>query len=264
MNYFKCGAFSPFKYYLFFIVVNVTCSFTTHAVEANKQLTLATTKWCPYTCAEKGYEANIIGKYVTELLEKHNIMVNVQSYPWARAVHFAEINEVDGLLTATPAEAPNLSFTTTPIANFHVCFYTHKTSDWQYQSPLQLDNLTLGVIKGYGYQDEIDKYISLHSKSERIVSLSGNQGLIRLISILKKQRVDIIVEDKLVMNWQAKTNNIDLTDIKNAGCTTPQPFYLALNVKAPQSKALIELLDIELARQENQQKLQQLIEQYAF
>jgi len=264
VSYFKCDTFSPFNYYWFFIVAIFTCSFSTQATETSKQLTLATTKWCPYTCSEQGDEANIIGKYITELLAKHNITVNVQSYPWARAVHFASIYEVNGLLTATPAEAPSLSFTKTPIANFQVCFYSHKSSDWQYQSPLKLDNLTLGVIKGYGYQDEIDEYISQHSSSERIMSLSGNKGLIRLISILKKQRVDVIVEDKLVMNWQVKSNNIDVTDIKNAGCTTPQPFYLALNSKTPQSKALIELLDMEFARQENQQKLQQLIEQHAF
>lgn len=240
------------------------CSFIAYANDNQKQLTLATTQWCPYTCVSQGDKGNLIGKYLSDILAKHNIHLSVQSYPWARAVRLAENKTVDGLLTATHAEAPNLSFTENPIANFQVCFYSHQASHWRYQSPLRLNNLTLGVIKGYGYQKEIDDYVTLHQSSEKIISLSGDQGLLRLIAMLKKQRVDVIVADKMVLNWQAKSNRLDLTDIRNVGCTAAQPFYLALNSDLPELQTFLNILNNEFVLSENQQKLEKLIEQYSF
>lgn len=227
--------------------------------KAQTTLTLATTHWCPYTCIDEGIESNIIGEYVSRLLAKHNVMLKIEMSPWSRAIKLAKTGHVDGLLTATHSEAPTLNFTQSPIAHFQVCFYTHKNSPWRYDQPMNLQRFTLGIIQDYGYSEEIDHFIVQNAESEQIIALTGSQNTPRLLNMLIKERVDIIVEDKLVINWQANKNNLDLSTIVNAGCTKPKPFYLALNKFKKSNQNIINILNKEFTNATNQQKLQNLI-----
>ncbi len=222
-------------------------------------LTLATTNWCPYTCIDEGFSSNIVGNYVTKLLSKHNIEVKIITRPWSRAIKSAEIGQVDGLLTAIHSEAPTLHFTQSPIAHFQVCFYANKAAHWQYSEPLNLQQFVLGVIQDYGYEDQIDQYILTNSNTERIVSLSGNEGTPRLLNMLIKGRVDIIVEDKLVLNWHIKRAGINITNIVNAGCMRAKPFYLALNNFKKSHQIILNILNKEFSSLENTIMLEKII-----
>lgn len=226
-------------------------------------LTLATTYWCPYTCVNEGKDSNIIGNYVTRILAKHNINLKIVVLPWSRAIKSAEQGHVDGLLTATHSEAPNLNFTKRPISHFQVCFYSNKTINWRYSEPLDLQELILGVIQDYGYDEAIDHYISDTSNSEQLVSLTGNEGTPRLLQMLLKRRVDIIVEDRLVVKWHATKNNINLPNIVNVGCSKAQPFYLALNNYKKNNQAVINILNQEFSQPENKLILQEIISKHS-
>lgn len=236
--------------FLLLLLLIFTLNFKSNGQEQTT-LTLATTKWCPYTCVNQDKSSNIIGRYIEKILLKHDINLKIETYPWSRAIKFAEQGKVDGLLTATHSEAPSLNFTTTPISYFQVCFYANKSVAWQYSQPIELQDYVLGVIQDYGYDENIDQYIAENSASEQIMAMKGDDGSSRLLNMLVRKRVDVIVEDKLVLQWQAAKNNIDLSEITNVGCSTAHPFYLALNKsKAPHQK-IIDLLNKELAEPEN-------------
>ena len=236
--------------FLIYLFLSFTFIFTSKG-QGQTTVTLATTKWCPYTCVNQDKNSNIIGRYVEKILLKHNIILNVETYPWSRAIKLAEQGQVDGLLTATHSEAPSLNFTTTPISYFQVCFYANKSVAWQYSQPIELQNYILGVIQDYGYDENIDQYIAENSASEQIIAMKGDDGSSRLLNMLIKKRVDIIVEDKLVLQWQAAKNNIDLSEVSNVGCSTAHPFYLALNKSKASHQQIINLLNKEFSEPEN-------------
>ena len=93
--------------------------------------------------------------------------------------------------------------------------------------------------------------------------LTGDEGVSRLLAMLKRQRVDVIVEDKRVLNWEINQNGLDVSNVNNAGCTTPQPFYLAMNQYNQQNAAVLTLLNQALAEKVNLQKLRVLFKKYA-
>lgn len=244
------------KYFLILIFLSLPI----HSIEKEQEtLTLATTHWCPYTCADEGKDSNIVGSYVSSILSKHDIKLLIEITPWSRAIKLAEQGNIDGLLTAVHSEAPMLSFTQSPIAKFQVCFFTLKSSNWHYKEPLDIENYSLGVIQDYGYDEKVDQYLAKNINAKQIVALTGNEGTPRLLKMLIKGRIDIIIEDKLVLKWHATKNNIDLSNIENVGCVEAQPFYLALNKHKKSNEKMLNILDKEFSLPENKVKLQNII-----
>jgi polar amino acid transport system substrate-binding protein len=231
---------------LFLLIINFTVS--AEPVDEDIQaLTLATTQWCPYTCADAKNEFGIVGKYITKLLSVYNIKPSIHSYPWSRAIHLAKTNKIDGLLTASHSEAPNLLFTNSPIGSYQMCFYTLKSNDWQFNNELKLGANILSVIQDYGYGEPLDSYLK---SSAKIMYLTGDNVTERLVSTLFAKRADVIVADKLVLAYEAKRKLIDISGLKNAGCLAKNNYYLALR-PSKENKALLKKLDRDLMRTEN-------------
>lgn len=212
-----------------------------------QKVILATTTWCPYTCNNKAGEFGIIGQYMKAIFLQNNIELNIISYPWSRAIKLAETGKVDGLLTATPVEAPRLIFSRAPISTYQMCFFTREDNQWRYSEELNLGSNRLAVIQGYGYGEPLDSFTQ---KTPKITKLTGNNGTARLMDILLRKRVDIIVEDKLVLNWQSREDNLDTHNFREAGCMIEQPFFIALNDNQENIK-LLKKLDISLSATAN-------------
>lgn len=203
-----------------------------------KQLTLATTTWCPYTCKNSEQKFGFIGEYINILLSGQGIAIKIETYPWSRAIQLAKQGKVDGLLTAIHSEAPFLIFTEQPISTYQVCFFTQVTNQWSFDGVFLNSNQKIGVIQDYGYGEPLD---SLIKSEDNVLQITGDNSSKRLLNMLKKGRVDIIAEDRLVLNWVAKREEFDLSTIRNAGCLSENPFYLALTKKEAHEELLIEL-----------------------
>ena len=242
-----------------YLVVLCWLFISTNAVANNTQLTLATTTWCPYTCASDSYEHGIIGEYVTQLLTQANVDVKIASYPWSRAIALANSQQVDGLLTATPVEAPDLLFSSHPISSYQVCFYSHANSEWEYRLPLKFSGKRLGIIQDYGYGEPLDSYLQSHGNSAEIITISGNNGLERLVHMLVEERLDVLPEDKTVIeNLLAQQPGLR-SQIMEVGCMPASPYYLALtDTKAHQQ--LLPQISLLLADPKNLARLSKLFE----
>lgn len=209
-------------------LVFVFLTFLTFASHAKKTVTLASTNWCPYTCDFNGNRHGLVGEILQSSLGTLGLDLKIEYYPWSRAIQLANQNKVDGLLTATREEAPNLLFSASPIGTYQMCFYSKATNPWRYQPDLDLGSNKLAVIQDYGYGEPLDKYINTN-KSGNIISISGENSTYRLLRLLQLGRADIIIEDSKVLRWVTNTNNLDISHIKEVGCLNEQPFYLALS-----------------------------------
>ncbi|WP_286262297.1 substrate-binding periplasmic protein [Thalassotalea atypica] len=203
-----------------------------------KSITLATTTWCPYTCGENKDDIGIIGSYIKEVFATLGIELHIETYPWSRAIHMAEQQQVDGLLTAAPQEAPNLLLSRVPISTYQMCFYTQKGNEWQYSTPLNISANRLAIIQDYGYGEPVDSYVKNVSG---LTLLSGDNSTKRLLDLLLKSRVDIIIEDPMVLNWNAQISQRDTQKLNQAGCLSENPFYLALTPTNKHSNLIIKI-----------------------
>lgn len=193
--------------------------------QAGPSIKLATTQWCPYTCGDENSPHGMVGHLVKQLMMEQGVSVEIQSYPWSRALQLAKARAVDGLLTSTHNEAPFMIFSRIPIGSFQMCFYTHKRNTWLFDKKINVRDNKLTIINNYGYGEPLDSYIQ---ENKSVIKVSGDNATERLIMMLVNKRTDIIVEDPAVLQWFTKQNNIDISDIKKAGCLDENVFYLAL------------------------------------
>lgn len=135
-----------------------------------QNLTLATTKWCPYTCFDESNKFGIIGIYIKKIMTPYGINLKISSYPWSRAIRLVESKKVDGLLTATHAEAPKLLFSESPIDSYQMCFYTVNSNKWIFDQPINFASNLLAVVQDYGYGEPLDSYIKNNSSSTFITT----------------------------------------------------------------------------------------------
>lgn len=226
------------------------CNFTVLAEETTgklKKLTLATTKWCPYTCFDNSKEFGVVGLYLRKIISSYDVELAITSYPWSRAIRLVESKKIDGLLTATHTEAPALIFTDSPIGSYQMCFYTLSSNKWIFSKSFNFGVNLLAVVQDYGYGEPLDSYIKSNAL---ITSISGSNVTDRLISLLLKERVDVIVADKLVVDYKISNKLINANIIKQAGCLTENYFYLALNPTI-ENKKLLKKLSYDLTKPEN-------------
>lgn len=235
------------KIALFSLLLLSFSAFSTEVKGEPRKLTLATTKWCPYTCFDKSKEFGIIGVHLKKIISSYGIELTINSYPWSRAIRLVESKKVDGLLTATPAEAPTLLFTDFPIDSYQMCFYTLSSNRWTLNHPLNFGTNLLAVVQDYGYGESFDAYIKNNSLTTKI---SGEDVSTRLISLLLNKRIDVIVADKLVVEYKIANNLISADSIRQAGCLMENYFYLALS-PTTENKHLLKKISADLTKPEN-------------
>ncbi|MFT6920578.1 MAG: polar amino acid transport system substrate-binding protein [Cognaticolwellia sp.] len=186
--------------------------FVTFLAHAQKTLTLATTHWCPYTCDFNDNKHGIVDEIMKSILHAQGINLNIEYYPLSRAIRMANQNKVDGLLTSTLKESPNLIFSTSLIGSYQMCFYSKDTNNWLNKPDLKFGSNKLSIVQDYGYGEPLDSYIN-ENKNKNLLFMSGEDNSSRLIRMLQIGRSDIIIEDKKVIQWTMIKNNVDTTHL---------------------------------------------------
>ncbi|GAA5316478.1 MAG: transporter substrate-binding domain-containing protein [Candidatus Pelagadaptatus aseana] len=230
------------------------------------KLVLASTDWCPYACARAGKHSDantqqgIVVEYLAEILGDRGVELEVQFYPWSRAVANArQGNNIHGLLTAVPAEAPGLLFTSVPTMSYGTCVFTRENSGWQYQGLTSLEELRIGYIQDYSYGALMDAYINTHADSDQLMVITSMGGVKQLSRILQAGRIGGFVSDPLVALNELSASDISL---KVSACFEQYPFFLALNPDNEWSAALIKWLNQAFADETQKLRLAKLIGGY--
>lgn len=213
---------------------------------------LATTDWCPYSCPEDNKHQGMAHDYVEHILSQFNIQTEVMSFPWARAIRQVDIGASHGLLTAVHSESPNLLFTQVPMMSYQMCFYGLPSLDWEYVNEASLSKILLAVISQYGYGKPVEHYLADQQNREKVIELSGDAGLQRLVLLVESGRANVFIEDKNVFNWYLKNHQeVKNSKFKQVGCLAETPFYLALSPDLAWAPDVIKRLNKEFAKEKN-------------
>lgn len=232
---------------LILIVLNALA----HGQGIPKTITLASTDWCPYVCDQQPEQPGIVYEYLTLILKEHGINLKVEFNPWHESVKKANLGQVHGLLTATKDEAPELLFTTTPTANYQVCFITKRNQNWLYKDTNSLYGIHLGSIKGYGYGEDVDQYIKDYAQNPNMHIIESG-GIERLNDMLFSDDINAFLDDSLVVLWLLRDKNVK---VKLAGCLERKPFFLAVHPELPWANEFMQLMNKILKEAVNRRTL---------
>ncbi len=217
------------------------------ASTTNKTLTLAATEWCPFICDDinnKGF----VTDYLTVLLGQHEIDLKVDVLPWSRAIMLATNGSYDGLLTATEKEAPMLLFPTVPTGTYQMCFFSATLESFTYDGRDSLAGKRIGVIKDYSYGEPLDSILVAPRPDEHFIALASTSPLYQLVAMSKMNRIDLLVEDKMVMS--RFTTSEKASHIKLLDCFDALPFHTAISPKSKHAKQWVEILDKALSSEQ--------------
>jgi polar amino acid transport system substrate-binding protein len=244
------------------LIVCLLASSRVFAESMPQSITLATTDWCPYACEHSSIGPGFVAEYLTDIFKSKNMVLNVRSLPWSRAITMAQLGEVDGLLTAAASEMQGLLPTTVPIGNYKVCFYTNKESDWIFKNTASLKGRKFGIIADYSYGEPMDSFIRDAANKDSLIAKHGSSDLGILFEMLAAHRTDATLDDVNVIKSIAKSGRIQLSSFREAGCMAPSPFFVALNPNKKWGKQVVKMLNAELASSANKAKYQKIAAKY--
>ncbi|MDC2890483.1 substrate-binding periplasmic protein [Psychrosphaera algicola] len=188
-----------------FLTCLLTAAFCMHfVVKAEPKIKLGVTERCPYVCAENSANQGVLVDIIKRIFEKKGVTVEIQFFPLNRAMRMLENNVIDGVVGILQRNALQLVYPAKSIGQVQYVMYTSGNSDWLYTGLNSLKGKILGVEAGKSY-GIFDSYIQRHTKDNRVIYQNyGNNSTTNLLKLLENQYIDILFEDKNVLDFHLK------------------------------------------------------------
>lgn len=204
---------------------------------AQEKMKLASDVWCPYNCKSKTDREGFLVDAIKAIFSELKVEVEYTETSWTRSLELVNAGQADLLIGGwDPINMKKLLHTAEHQSENQNCFYVKSNKSWTYTGINSLSGQRLGIVQDYLYNDEVDRYIQKHQKDSTLInSISGNEVVSRNIDKLLKSRIDVLIEDKLAVEYEISSKNI--LGLKFAGCITPHlPVLVAFSPKSPNGK----------------------------
>lgn len=212
----------------------------------DKVVRLTSLGWPPYsgqTLLDQGATVEV----VRQALGAMGYQLEVDFYPWSRAVHLAADpkSRYHGYFPEYYSESVNYDFVySDPIGYGPLGFAQRRGEDIRWESLTDLDRFTLGVVRGYVNTKELDGLIA-----QRTLRASEAQNDTSNLMKAAYGRIDLAVVDENVMRYLLK-NDPDLAPVGGDLTFNPTPLdmkslYVCFN---RQHKGLADVLNQGLAK----------------
>lgn len=212
-------------------------------------ITIVADSWCPYNCDPSGERPGFMIEIAKKAFEKHGISVEYKIMPWARAIEETRKGKYSAIVGASLQDAPDFIFPNISQGWMQNRFYVGKDSPWRYQGGDSLSKISIGVIAGYSYSDEIDGYLKANRNNPKYVQIvSGDNALEMNLGKLMAGRVGAIIEDTHVIRYYLASHP-EFTGVTEAGSiknSKQSHLYIAFSPKHTQSQKYVEILGNEM------------------
>ena len=228
-----------------------------------EKLTLATDHWCPFVCestSKPGYVAEITKR----IFELENYQVNVFKIPFKRALIATQNKDFDAVLLVSKADAEKYNFIRNQqhIAWAGVAFFVKNSSRWKFTSRTSLETIRLGLVNGYSYGEELDYIFKIKHAQKMISWAHGANPIEQNLSKLIKNRVDVILDNREVIEYTAKKMGIR-GSIKFAGSDDLyDPLYVGFSNKNANGATLAAIYDKGLSVLRGNGELEKILKAY--
>ncbi|MGI0118243.1 substrate-binding periplasmic protein [Zooshikella sp. RANM57] len=217
---------------------------TSHMVLAD-DISLRTDYWCPYACEEESDKKGVLIDIVEYIFNRKGHTLDYRLVPWKRAIAKTRSGEFNGIIGAFHSDAPDFIFHQEPLAYSVNVFFIHSENKWQYTGLDSLSKIRLGAALGYSYGVELDKYIENHK--DKIYLASGDTPIVDLVRILMFKRIEVVIENRWVMEHYLKKLNSTVKIIE-AGIGSYEPVYVGFSPVNPLSYQYANEIDQELVK----------------
>jgi len=214
------------------IILFLSLTFFSQTLWAD-DIVIAADPWCPYICEPESDTPGFMVEIAEQIFQKAGHKLIYKAEPWARALRNSRIGKINGAIGAYKSDAPDHIFAEEELGVSTTPFFIKKGTAWKYDGPVSLEKVTIGVIRGYSYGNEVDAYVKKHQKNWERVQVSNS--LNSLVKKLLVGRIDTFPEDRMVVNWYVKRNNLP-EKLQEAGLAVDsEELYIAFSPKLKSS-----------------------------
>ena len=235
--------------------------------ELPKKITIVADEWCPYNCEENASLQGFMVDMAREIFAKKGIEVEYKVVPWERALDMTKNGTYDGTIAVNLKEGSSLILPKKEQAISKYEFFILDDNKWEFNGVESLKGHSLGCVSGYTY-GSIQNYIDTHRTDNTIIQEinSDNASTINLKKLLAR-RVNVIIEDSLVMNSLISTTS-NRFNVKSGGFLTNTPdkntdyVYIGFSPNKPYSKHLAQILSDGTIEMEKSGEIDQIMSKY--
>ena len=188
-----------------------------------QKLSIAAIDWCPHVCLSKERPGYIV-EIVKEVFSGGKYQLQIDFFPWSRAIRNVTSGQYHALLAPAKKEAPNLIYPANALGFQKMCFFVDKNSDWQYKNPKSLQGLAIGIASDSSIE-ELNAYII--KKPEQFQFQPYHERFVKqnALKVLKK-RIDTFIFTLNATLYTLKREGLH-HKIKNVGCISKAEIYMA-------------------------------------
>jgi polar amino acid transport system substrate-binding protein len=226
-------------------IKSIVCVVVFVQVSQAKTIKVAAIDWCPQICIDEekpGYTVDLIKK----VFEGSEYTLEIDIFPWTRAIEYVSNGSYDALLAPAKKEAPHLTFPGTAIGYQKMCFFTDKKSAWLYKDESSLKNMQIGIANDSSIE-ELNNYIKKNPKQFQYQPYHERYVVKNAQKVLTK-RIDAFLFTKNTTIFELEKEKLN-SQIRNAGCVSQADVYLAftsVSQKQSQISKVIKYFDNEM------------------
>ncbi|TIH19856.1 amino acid ABC transporter substrate-binding protein [Marinifilum sp. JC120] len=218
-------------------------TFYTYPAQAKKDTIIITYNdfWPLFWTEDNGTRSGIFYEIVSEAMNKLNIKIKWESYPWTRCQSHVKSGTADGIMTVPTDERSTYTEThPTPFYHSYTQIFTYKGHPKKQimdsiKTPEDIKNADLTVITylGNGWNENNIKPLGITTHE---AYKPDNIWL-----MLAYERGDIIIEWPMAAWPEIKRQNLSEKIVLTNGTMTSMPFHLLISKKSKYIKILPEL-----------------------
>jgi len=179
--------------------------------------------WCPQLCVSGDKEGYVMDT-VKAIFKDSPYSVDVESYPWTRAIKNVESGKAHALLSPAKQEAPNLVYPKHEVGIQRMCFFTKSDSNWKYAGPESLNGLRVGIAKDTAIE-ELNSYILKNASQFDYLPYIESYLDISLKKT-RANRIDTFLFTYNSTQYELNKRNLS-SEFKEVGCMPATKIYMA-------------------------------------
>lgn len=226
--------------FLLLISIDIGATSSTNNIDDKIIISIAAIDWCPQICyqdTQKGYVIEL----VEEIFKGTEYQLNIEIYPWSRAIKLVTEGKVDALLSPAKAEAPQLLFPKMEVGKQQMCFFTSKNSTWIYSGVSSLKDKFIGIATDTSIE-ELNEYAELNPLQFQYQPYH-ERYIIQNAHKIDKQRIDTFLFTKNSTVYELKQHN-EWHKYRVAGCVSQAKIYMAFTPIKSTNKDVTKLINM--------------------
>lgn len=229
---------------------------------AGDVLTIRSDRWFPMNGLPDAEKPGYMIEMAQTIMAHHGYQVDYQLSPWKRSLQEVRAGKHDCVVGAYQSEARDLLFPKEEWGMDRVDFYVKAGNNWRYKGFESLNEIKLGLIGGYIYNDDFNNYVKSRAPSDKLQWINEDNSLELNIRKILRGRISATLESVNVM--QAKLQQLGLSDkIVPAGTLKAgEPMYIACSPAKPSTQKFIRWLTDGTRRIRDNGQLKQILVKY--